>query len=122
LIENIVPERETIEPRSGSRLPVDWTTGDGAQCAQDTHQAGNDTNQVLVAIEDVTGCGETRARARAARERIAALLQELGHRIKNSLQIIVSMVNLEAEPQEMAEGGAGGSRIASPPSGASIPC
>jgi two-component sensor histidine kinase len=39
-----------------------------------------------------------------AGERIGVLLQELTHRIKNSLQIIVSMVSLEARNQKSGEG------------------
>jgi two-component sensor histidine kinase len=47
---------------------------------------------------------ETIAREHAAaHERVAVLLQELGHRIKNNLQIIVSMVSLEARNHESGE-------------------
>jgi two-component sensor histidine kinase len=47
---------------------------------------------------------ETIAREHAAaHERVAVLLQELGHRIKNNLQIIVAMVNLEARNHQSGE-------------------
>src|SRR5450830_886238 len=46
-----------------------------------------------------------------AGERIGVLLQELTHRIKNSLQIIVSMVSLEARNQKSGEGKAALERV-----------
>ena len=46
-----------------------------------------------------------------ASERIGMLLQELTHRIKNSLQIIVSMVSLEARNQKSGEGKAALERV-----------
>ena len=111
LIENIVPERETIEafevdrvfPSIGRRVMV--------LNARKVYRAGNDTNQVLVAIEDVSEQRRLEHEHAAAHERIAALLQELGHRIKNSLQIIVSMVNLEARNHKSGEGKAALERV-----------
>ena len=111
LIENIVPERETIEafevdrvfPSIGRRVMV--------LNARKVYRAGNDTNQVLVAIEDVTEQRRLEHEHAAAHERIAALLQELGHRIKNSLQIIVSMVSLEARNHKSGEGKAALERV-----------
>jgi two-component sensor histidine kinase len=46
-----------------------------------------------------------------ASERIGTLLQELTHRIKNSLQIIGSMVSLEARNQKSGEGKAALERV-----------
>jgi two-component system, sensor histidine kinase PdtaS len=55
---------------------------------------------------------ETLAGERAtAHERVAVLLQELGHRIKNSLQIIVAMVSLEARNHKSGEGRAALERV-----------
>ena len=64
-----------------------------------------------MAIEDVTEQRRLEHEHAAAHERIAALLQELGHRIKNSLQIIVSMVNLEARNHKSGEGKAALERV-----------
>jgi len=72
--------------------------------ARKVYRAGNHTQQVLLAIEDVTERRRLEHEYAAAHERIAALLQELGHRIKNSLQIIVAMVSLEARNQKSGEG------------------
>jgi two-component sensor histidine kinase len=71
--------------------------------ARRVHRAGDQTKEILLAIEDVT----ERRRLEHEREthaRIAVLLQELTHRVKNSLQIIVSMISLEARSQKTREG------------------
>jgi chemotaxis protein methyltransferase CheR len=111
LIETILPERETIEafevdrvfPSIGRRVMV--------LNARKVYRAGNHTNQVLVAVEDVTEQRRLEHEHAAAHERIAARLQELGHRIKNSLQIIVSMVSLEARNHKSGEGKAALERV-----------
>ena len=111
LIETILPERETIEafevdrvfPSIGRRVMV--------LNARKVYRAGNHTNQVLLAIEDVTEQRRLEHEHAVAHERIAALLQELGHRIKNSLQIIVSMVSLEARNHKSGEGKAALERV-----------
>ena len=103
LIETVLPEHETIEafevdrvfPSIGRRVMV--------LNARKVYRDGNDTQQILLAIEDVTERRRLEHEHAAAHERIAALLQELGHRIKNSLQIIVAMVSLEARNQRSGE-------------------
>ena len=67
--------------------------------------------QVLLAIEDVTERAKLERERAAAHERIETLLQELGHRIKNSLQIIVAMVSLEARNQKSGQGKAALERV-----------
>jgi PAS domain S-box-containing protein len=111
LIETILPERATIEafevdrvfPSIGRRVMV--------LNARKVYRAGNHTKQILVAIEDVTEQKRLEHEHAAAHERIAALLQELGHRIKNSLQIIVAMVSLEARNHKSGEGKAALERV-----------
>jgi chemotaxis protein methyltransferase CheR len=111
LIETILPERATIEafevdrvfPSIGRRVMV--------LNARKVYRAGNHTKQVLVAIEDVTEQRRLEHEHAAAHERVAALLQELGHRIKNSLQIIVAMVSLEARNHKSGEGKAALERV-----------
>ena len=124
LIETILPERDTIEAFEVDRVFPSIGRRVMLLNARKVYRAGSHTNQVLVAIQDVTEQRRLEHEHAAAHERIAALLQELGHRIKNSLQIIVAMVSLEARNHK--SGGARrrlrGCRIASPPSGASIPC
>ena len=79
--------------------------------ARKVYRPGNKTQQVLLAIEDVTERRRLEHEHAAAHERIAALLQELGHRIKNSLQIIVAMVRLEARNHKSGEGKAALERV-----------
>ena len=111
LIEAVLPERATIEafevdrifPSIGRRVMV--------LNARKVSRPGNHIKQVLLAIEDVTERAKLEHERSAAHERIAALLQELGHRIKNNLQIIASMVSLEARNHKSGEGKAALERV-----------
>jgi PAS domain S-box-containing protein len=111
LIEAILPECATIEafevdrifPSIGRRVMV--------LNARKVYRAGNHTKQVLVAIEDVTEQRRIEHEHAAAHEHIAVLLQELSHRIKNSLQIILAMVSLEARNHKSGEGKAALERV-----------
>lgn len=111
LIETVLPERATIEafevdrvfPSIGRRVMV--------LNARKVYRPGNHTKQILLAIEDVTERRRLEHEHAAAHERIAALLQELGHRIKNSLQIIVAMVSLEARNHKSGKGKAALERV-----------
>ena len=111
LIETILPERATIEafeldrvfPSIGRRVML--------LNARKVYRDGNHTKQVLVAIEDVTEQRRLKREHAAAHERIAVLLQELGHRIKNSLQIIAAMVSLEARNHKSGQGKAALERV-----------
>jgi two-component sensor histidine kinase len=67
--------------------------------------------QILLAIEDMTERTKLERERAAAQERIAALLQELGHRIRNILQIIASMISLEARNRKVGEGKAALERV-----------
>jgi PAS domain S-box-containing protein len=79
--------------------------------ARKVRRPGNHANQILLAIEDVTEHRRLEDERAAAHTRIAALLQELSHRIKNSLQIIASMVHLEARSHKGGEGKAALERV-----------
>src|SRR5664280_731218 len=72
--------------------------------ARKVYRLGNKIQLILLAIEDVTERVRLEREHAIASERIGVLLQELTHRIKNSLQIIVSMVSLEARNQKSGEG------------------
>jgi PAS domain S-box-containing protein len=63
--------------------------------ARRVRHPGNKIEQILLAIEDVTERLLEREHAIAG-ERIGMLLEELTHRVKNSLQIIAAMVSIEA--------------------------
>ena len=111
LIETILPERDTIEAFEVDRVFPSIGRRVMLLNARKVYRAGSHTNQILVAIEDVTEHRRLEHEHAAAHERIAALLQELGHRIKNSLQIIASMVSLEARNHKSGEGKAALERV-----------
>ena len=111
LIEAILPEHATIEAFEVDRVFPSIGRRVMLLNARKVNRPGKQTQQVLLAIEDVTERSRLEHEHAAAHERIAVLLQELGHRINNSLQIIVSMVSLEARNQKSGEGKAALERV-----------
>jgi len=111
LIETIHPKHATIEAFEVDRVFPSIGRRVMLLNARKVYRYGKRTQQTLLAIEDVTESRRLEHEHEAAHERIAALLQELGHRIKNSLQIIVSMVSLEARNQKSAESKAALERV-----------
>lgn len=79
--------------------------------ARKVHRPGNNTQQILLAIEDVTERMKLERERSAAHERISMLLQEMTHRVKNSLQFIASMVRIEARRHTGGEGKAALERV-----------
>jgi chemotaxis protein methyltransferase CheR len=79
--------------------------------ARKVYQPGNGIELILLAIEDVTERVRLEREHAAAHERISMLLQELTHRVKNSLQFIASMVMIEARSLERSEGKAALARV-----------
>jgi chemotaxis protein methyltransferase CheR len=67
--------------------------------------------QVLLAVEDVTERVKLERESAIAGERTSRLVQELTHRVKNSLQIIGSMVSLESRSHQSGEGKAALERV-----------
>jgi two-component sensor histidine kinase len=72
--------------------------------ARRVYRPGSKIQQILLAIEDITERARLAREHAAARERIGMLLQEMTHRVKNSLQSISAMVMLEARSQKSDEG------------------
>jgi PAS domain S-box-containing protein len=111
LIEAVLPEHTTIEafqvdrtfPKIGQRVMV--------LSARKVSRPGYQTKQILLAIDDITDRVRLERERAAAHDRIAALLQELGHRVKNSLQIISYIINLEARHHKSGEGRAALERV-----------
>ena len=79
--------------------------------ARPVYQPGNGMQQILLAIEDVTERARLEREHAAAHERIGMLLQELTHRVKNSLQLIASIVRIEARSVSSAQGKAALERV-----------
>src|SRR5271155_4182505 len=110
-LETVISGRTTIEdfevehfsPSIGRRIMV--------LNARKVYRPGNKIEQILLAIEDITERARLERENAVAHERIGMLLQELTHRVKNSLQIISSMVMIEARTQKSDEGKAALERV-----------
>jgi chemotaxis protein methyltransferase CheR len=79
--------------------------------ARNVYRPGNRTPQILLAIDDVTERVRLEREHAIAGERIGMLLQELTHRVKNSLQIIAAMVSIEARSHKSGDGKAALERV-----------
>jgi chemotaxis protein methyltransferase CheR len=79
--------------------------------ARKVHRPGNKIQQILLAIEDVTERVRLEREHAIAHERISMLMQELTHRVKNSLQSIAAMVMIEARSHKSGEGKAALERV-----------
>jgi two-component sensor histidine kinase len=86
--------------------------------ARMVYRPGSKREQILLAIEDITERAKLeRERAKlerehaVAHERIGMLLDELTHRVKNSLQFISAMVTIEARSLKSDEGKAALERV-----------
>ena len=80
--------------------------------ARNVYRPGNNKiQQILLAVEDVTERVRLEREHAIAGERIGMLLQELTHRVKNSLQIIAAMVSIEARSHKSGEGKAALERV-----------
>ncbi len=79
--------------------------------ARKVYRPGNKIQMILLAIEDVTERVRLEREHAIAGERIGMLLQELTHRVKNSLQIIAAMVSIEARSHKSGEGKAALERV-----------
>jgi PAS domain S-box-containing protein len=110
-LDTIISGRKTVEdfevdqffPSIGRRVT--------ALNARKVYRPGNKIQQILLAIEDVTERVRLEREHAIAHGRIGMLLQELTHRVKNSLQMIAAMVMIEARSHESGEGKAALERV-----------
>ncbi len=110
-LETIISGRKTVEafeveqffPSIGQRVMV--------LNARKVYRPDNKIQQILLAIEDITERVRLEREHAIAHERIGILLQELTHRVKNSLQIIAAMVSIEARSHKSGEGKAALERV-----------
>ncbi len=79
--------------------------------ARKVYRPGNNIKQILLAIEDVTQRVWLEREHAVALARIGRLMQELTHRVKNSLQSIASMVMIESRSHSSGEGKAALQRV-----------
>ena len=110
-LKTVISGRTTIEdfevehfsPSIGRRIMV--------LNARKVYQPGKKIQQILLAIEDITERARLEREHAVAHERIGMLLQELTHRVKNSLQFIAAMVMIEARTHTSGEGKAALERV-----------
>jgi chemotaxis protein methyltransferase CheR len=79
--------------------------------ARRVYRPGGKREQILLAIEDITERAKLEREHAVAHERIGMLLQEVTHRVTNSLQLISSMVMIEARSLKSREGKAALERV-----------
>ena len=111
LLKGIVSGQETIEafevdhvfPSIGRRVM--------ALNARKISRPDSEMQQILLAIEDATKRVRLEREQAVAHERIGMLMQELTHRVKNSLQLIAAMVRIEARSHKSGEGKAALERV-----------
>ena len=110
-LETIISGERTFEDFEVE--PFFPSIGQRVMClnARKVYRPGNKIQLILLAIEDVTERVRLEREHAIAGERIGMLLQELTHRVKNSLQIIVGMVSLEARNHKSGEGKAALERV-----------
>jgi chemotaxis protein methyltransferase CheR len=110
-LKTIISDRKTIEafevdqffPSIGRRVMV--------LNARKIYRPGNKIQQILLAIEDVTERMRLEREHAIAHQRISTLMQELTHRVKNSLQSIAALVFIEARSHKSGEGKAALERV-----------
>jgi chemotaxis protein methyltransferase CheR len=110
-LDTIIAGRKTIEafevdqvfPSIGRRVMM--------LNARKVYRPGNKIQQILLAIEDVTERVKLEREHAIAHQRIAMLMQELTHRVKNSLQFIAAMVLIEARSHKSGDGKAALERV-----------
>jgi PAS domain S-box-containing protein len=110
-LETIISGRGTMEafevdyvfPTIGARTM--------ALDARKVYRPRNHVQQILLAIEDVTERVRLERDHALAHARIGMLLQEMIHRVKNSLQVIAAMVMIESRRLGSREGRAALERV-----------
>src|SRR6202140_633276 len=110
-LETIISGRKTIEAFEVENFFASIGRRIMVLNARKVYRPGNNIEQILLAIEDATERARLEREHAAAHERIGMLLQELTHRVKNSLQLIASMVMIEARSHQGGEGKAALERV-----------
>ena len=110
-LENIISGGKTIEAFEVDQVFPSIGRRTMMLNARKVHQPGNKIIQILLAIEDVSERVRLEREHAVAHERIGMLMQELTHRVKNSLQSIAAMVFIEARSHKSSEGKAALERV-----------
>jgi PAS domain S-box-containing protein len=110
-LETIISGRTTIEAFEVDQMLPSIGRRTMLLNARKVYRPGNKIQQILLAIEDVTERVRLEREHALAHERIGMLMQELTHRVKNSLQSIAAMVMIEARSHKSGEGKAALERV-----------
>ena len=110
-LETIISGRKTIEAFEVEYIFPSIDRRIMMLNARKVYRPRNKIQQILLAIEDVTERVRLEREHAAAHKRIDMLLQELTHRVKNSLQFIGAMVLIESRSHKSGEGKAALERV-----------
>jgi PAS domain S-box-containing protein len=112
-LDTIISGRQTIEAFEVEYLFPSIGRRTMMLNARKVYRPGDKIRLILLVIEDVTERVRLEREHAAAHQRIGMLLQELTHRVKNSLQFIGAMVMIEARSHRSGEGRAALERVSS---------
>ena len=110
-LETIISNRNTVEAHEVEHFFPAIGVRTVALNARRVYRPGGTKEQILLAIEDITERAKLEREHAVAHERIGMLLQEVTHRVTNSLQLISSMVMIEARSLKSREGKAALERV-----------
>lgn len=104
LLQTIIPEHAIVEAFEVDRVFPSIGRRVMLLQARKVYRPGNNIEQILLVIEDVTARILLERERSLAHQRIEMLWQELTHRVKNSLQTIAAIVKIEAARHKSGEG------------------
>ncbi|MEO1324580.1 MAG: histidine kinase dimerization/phosphoacceptor domain -containing protein [Pseudomonadota bacterium] len=96
LLTNVVPQDRVVEDFEVQHSFLEIGNKTMLLNARKVYREGNATHMLLLAIQDITERRRLEAERKAALEQAGRLLEELNHRVMNSLAMIGSIISMEA--------------------------
>ena len=96
LLANVIPQNDVVEDFEVQHRFEEIGERTMLLNARKVYQEGNATHMLLLAIQDITERQRLEAERLAALDQAGRLLEELNHRIMNSLAMIGSIISMEA--------------------------
>lgn len=96
LLINVVPRNNVVEGFEVQHTFPDIGERTMVLNARKVYREGNATHMLLLAIQDITDRRRLEAEREAALEQAGRLLEELNHRVMNSLAMIGGIISMEA--------------------------
>ncbi|WP_299049170.1 histidine kinase dimerization/phosphoacceptor domain -containing protein [uncultured Tateyamaria sp.] len=96
LLTNVVPQNNVVEDFEVQHGFLEIGERTMLLNARKVYREGNATHMLLLAIQDITERRRLEAEREAALEQAGRLLEELNHRVMNSLTMIGSIISMEA--------------------------